>query len=95
MPQSLSAVYVHVAFSTKDRRPLLRDDAVRGVLHSYLGGISNHLECPARRIGGVEDRVHVLAQLARTISQADWVKELKRASTLWIKEQGPDYLGFR
>jgi hypothetical protein len=28
MPQSLSAVYIHLVFSTKDRRPLLRDKLI-------------------------------------------------------------------
>jgi hypothetical protein len=29
MPQSLAKVLVHVVFSTKDRRPFLRDKAIR------------------------------------------------------------------
>ncbi len=43
MPQSLSAVYIHVVFSTKERRPFLRDETIRLALHSYLGGIRNNL----------------------------------------------------
>ncbi len=39
MPQSLSAVYIHLVFSTKERRPFLTDEAIRGSLHSQLGGI--------------------------------------------------------
>jgi putative transposase len=81
MPQSLSAVYIHLVFSTKDRRPLLRDKLTRAALHSYLGG-------------GVEDHVHLLARFGRTLTQAEWVKELKRVSNLWLKERGRDYAGF-
>ena len=94
MPQSLSAVYVHLTFSTKERRVFLRNRAVRDALHPYLGGISKRLKCPPIRIGGWEDHVHVLARLARTITQADWVKEVKRVSNLWMKEQGPEYVRF-
>jgi len=94
MPQSLSAVYIHLVFSTKDRRPLLRDKAVRDSLHAYLGGISKALECPPILIGGVEDHVHLLCRFGRTITQADWVKELKRVSNGWLKEQGRDYADF-
>lgn len=36
--------------------------------------------------GGVEDHVHLLARFGRTITQAEWVKELKRVSNLWLKE---------
>jgi len=37
--------------------------------------------------GGIEDHVHLLARMGRTITQAEWVKELKRVSNLWIKKQ--------
>jgi putative transposase len=36
--------------------------------------------------GGVDDHVHLLARFGRTITQAEWVKELKRVSNLWLKE---------
>lgn len=88
MPQSLSAVYIHLVFSTKGRWPFLKDKAVRLALHAYLGGISRALRCPPIQIGGVEDHGHVLSRLGRTITQADWVKELKRVSAFWLKEQG-------
>ncbi|MDQ2922160.1 MAG: transposase, partial [Acidobacteriota bacterium] len=32
--------------------------------------------------------IHLLARFGRTITQAEWVKELKRVSNLWLKEQG-------
>ena len=89
MPQSLSAVCVHAVFSTKNRLPLLHDAAVRTEMHRYLAGISNRLDCPALEVGGVADHVHVLAYLGRSISQADWVKELKRASAIWLKKFAP------
>src|SRR5260370_24016055 len=87
MPQSLSAVYIHLVFSTKERRPFLRDETVRKSLNSYLGGISKQLECAPIITGGIEDHVHLLARFGRTITQAEWVKELKRVSNLWLKEQ--------
>src|SRR6266478_5033580 len=87
MPQSLSAVYIHLVFSTKDRRPLLRDKTTRDMLHSYLGGISKQLDCAPIQVGGVEDHVHILARFGRTITQAEWVKELKRVSNAWLKDE--------
>jgi len=95
MPQSLSAVYIHLVFSTKDRRPLLRDRPLRDSLHAYLGGISKQLECAPIRVGGVEDHVHVLARFGRTTTQANWVKELKRVSNLWLKDQSPEFASFQ
>ena len=95
MPQSLSAVYIHLVFSTKERRPFLRDRNMRESLHAYLGGISKTLDCPPIIVGGTEDHVHLLARFARTITQAEWVKELKRVSNLWLKEQSRTYADFQ
>ena len=94
MPQSLSAVYLHLVFSTKERRPFLRDKTVRDSLHAYMGGVSKTLECPPLIVGGVEDHVHLLCRFARTITHAEWVKELKRVSNGWLKEQGRDCADF-
>ncbi|MFH0981501.1 MAG: transposase [Planctomycetota bacterium] len=66
--------------------PFLRDKPTRDALHAYLGGISKQLECPPIRVGGVEEHVHILARFGRTITQAEWVKELKRVSNLWLKK---------
>jgi putative transposase len=95
MPQSLSAVYIHLVFSTKERQPFLRDPDARESLHAYLGGISKTIECPPIIVGGMEDQVHLLARFGRTITQAEWVKELKRVSNLWLKEQNRTYADFQ
>ena len=68
---------------------------MRESLHAYLGSVSKQLECPPLKVGGVEDHVHMLCHFGRTITQAEWVKELKRVSNLWLKEQGRSYLDFQ
>ena len=85
MPQSLSAVYIHLVFSTKERRPFLHDTTVRDALHSYLGGISKQLECPPIRIGGIEDHVHILVKLPPTITVSDFLEKLKANTSKWAK----------
>jgi hypothetical protein len=41
MPQSLAKILVHTVFSTKDRRPFLRDTALRQEMHHYLGYVKD------------------------------------------------------
>jgi len=82
MPQSLAKILVHTVFSTKDRRPFLRNNALRDELHGYIGGILTNLECQPVVVGGVEDHVHILSSLSRTCQAADMVKEVKRGSSL-------------
>jgi REP element-mobilizing transposase RayT len=94
MPQSLAKILVHTVFSTKDRRPFLRDRALREELHRYLGGILANLECQPVIAGGVEDHVHLLCALSRTCTAADMVKEVKRGSSLWLKTRSADLADF-
>ena len=88
MPQSLSAVYIHLIFSTKERYPFLRDEGLQRDLHAQLGEISKRLGCQPIRVGGIEDHVHILSRFGRTITQAEWIKELKRVSNIWLKTDG-------
>lgn len=94
MPQSLSSVHIHLVFSTKGRQPFLRNTEIRKEMHAYWGGVSKKLECLPAIVGGTEDHVHLLCRLARTISQADWVKEIKRVSSIWIKQREPSLATF-
>jgi REP element-mobilizing transposase RayT len=87
MPRSFSSVHIHVVFSTKDRRPLLTNLSLRQDVHNCLGRIAKEHGCEPLIVGGVADHVHILCGLGKTISQADLVKELKRVSSLWVKER--------
>jgi putative transposase len=94
MPQSLAKILLHVVFSTKERRPFLRDGGFREEMHHYIGGILNGIDCQPVIVGGVEDHVHLLCVLSRTRAPADMVKEVKRSSSLWIKTRGREFSDF-
>jgi hypothetical protein len=47
MPHSLSAVYIHLVFSTKNREPAFRDKQLRQEMHAYLAAFPSSLS--ARR----------------------------------------------
>jgi len=94
MPQSLSKVYTHIAFSTKSRRPFFTNADVKIRLWDYLGGICRTLECNPVQIGGHHDHVHILCLLSRKISQAKLVEELKKSSSKWLKSLGHEFSDF-
>ncbi|MEO1524507.1 MAG: IS200/IS605 family transposase [Planctomycetota bacterium] len=87
MPQSLVQVYVHIIFSTKQRAPYLSDPAGRARLHAYLSGACKGQGCPSLQVGGVEDHVHLLVRLAKTIDVATLIRELKKESSKWVKAE--------
>lgn len=69
----------------------MADKGLRTEVHAYLGGISKRLDCQPVLIGGVEDHVHTLAALGKSTCQSEWVKELKRVSSIWMKERAPQF----
>src|SRR5262245_4271903 len=85
----------HQSYRTTDpEAPLLQIQSC-----ALTGSRSNHacknLECDPVLVGGVEDHVHLLCRLGRTISQSDWIREVKRVSSAWLKEQRPDLQAFQ
>ena len=84
MPQSLSVVYVHLVFSTKERRPFFQDRCNRSDMHAYLAVISNNLNCPAIIVGGHVDHVHICGRLHRTVTQSEPI-ESSRSDRLHSK----------
>src|SRR5579872_3157768 len=84
MPQSLSRVLIHMAFSTRDRVPLLTEP-IRKELFPYFVGVLEKYNCQPIQIGGVEDHVHLLFALSRTLTIAQSVEHLKSGSSKWIK----------
>ena len=89
MPQSLSNVLIHVVFSTKHRQPYLRTPDLRGIMTGYVIGILRNIKCPSLIIGAVEDHMHILCSLHRTVTIANLVEEVKTSSSARIKEEGP------
>ena len=70
MPQSLARVVLHVVFITKNRVPFLKDLELRARLHAYAAGVLQTIGCEPILIGGVEDHVHILCNLSRTVTIA-------------------------
>jgi REP element-mobilizing transposase RayT len=86
MPQSLSFVVVHIIFSTKDRRPFLKND-FQSNAHAYLASVARDFGCECFRVGGMSDHVHLAISLSRTVTIAKLVETLKTSSAKWLKAE--------
>lgn len=91
--QSLVKNAIHLVFSTKNRRPWLKEK-IRPRLFAYLAGIFQQWECPAIVIGGHDDHVHPLFLLSKNYALKDIVEEVKKGSSKWIKTLGAEMSGF-
>jgi hypothetical protein len=79
MPQSLAKILVHTVFSTKDRRPFLRDQMLREELHRYLGGILSRLDCQPILVGGVRTMSISFAHWRGLASRLQWSRKSNAA----------------
>lgn len=65
-----------------------------GRIHAYLGGIIKGMGSNPIQIGGVENHVHILATLPKTMALSDYVRTIKAESSHWIKGLGEWYRMF-
>jgi REP element-mobilizing transposase RayT len=86
MGSTFLSLHYHIVFATKHRTPHMVD-AWRDRLFEYLGGTVRGLDGVPEAIGGIEDHVHLLVGLRATHALADFVRELKKAGTVWVKDQ--------
>ena len=93
MPQSISKIYVHITFSTKNRYPFI-DSEIEKDLWEYLGGICKGLECNPIRIGGHKDHIHICCLLSKKITTIKLLEDIKKESSKWIKTKGAKYSSF-
>lgn len=85
MGQSLSQLYVHLTFGTKDRYPFIKNE-FESRLHSYISATLKKYESPSLITNSVTDHVHILFRLSKNYALAKVVEELKKQSSKWIKE---------
>lgn len=94
MSHSLTKLWIHTVFGTKDRMPLIHND-FEEKLHSH---IRQHLECDfgcrVRIIGGTADHVHILFLLDPNYSIKDIIKNIKGESSHWQNQQNITKLKF-
>ena len=80
-------ILYHIVFATKNREPVL-DKAHRDDLYRFIWGCLEKRRCHLYRIGGIEDHVHILTSLHPTVALSELIKEIKTASSAWIKGHG-------
>jgi putative transposase len=83
MSSTYLSLYYHIVFSTDRREPLISDFPR---LRDYLAGIVLGQGGHCRAAGGMPDHVHLLVGLKATHTLADFVREVKKSSSMWMHE---------
>ena len=87
MPQSFTKLFAHLVFSTKSRKPIL-DEEVRPRVHAYLATVVRSFDSPYVVVGGVADHVHILFDMGKLHAPVEFVEQVKRESSKFIKTLG-------
>ncbi len=86
MAQTLVEIIIHVVFSTKNRENLISPE-IESELFAYIGGILRKHESNLIAANGTENHVHLLIIQSKKIALSDLIREVKRASSLWINQK--------
>ena len=89
MPSTFLSLHYHIIFSTKNRELLILP-LWRGRLYEYMVGTALHLGAQCQMVGGTADHVHVLVELRATHVLSDFMRELKKGSSMWVRETIPN-----
>jgi putative transposase len=93
MPQSFAQIFIHIVFSTKKRARLL-DDKIINDIYPYINKILQNHNCRTAQIGGTEDHIHILCELAKNLSVSKIIEEIKTSSSKLVKTKSPMYKDF-
>ncbi len=92
---SYRQIYFHIVFGTKSHQNTIPEKHC-SELYKYIWGIIKNKNCHLYRINGTSNHIHVFSDLHPTISLSDYIRDIKRSSSIWLKENTnfPDFGGW-
>ena len=86
-------ILYHIILRTKRSEPSISQKNVSS-LYKYIWSIIKNKKGKLYRINGIEDHIHILSDLHSGVALADFVKSIKVATSLWLK-QSTDFPTFQ
>ena len=84
---SYRQIFYQIVFATKHRQSTIDEINCRE-LYQYISGVIKNKNCKLYRINGMEDHIHIFSDLHPSISLSDYIKDIKVASSIWMKTCG-------
>ena len=84
---SYRQIFYHIIFGTKNREATI-SETHETELHKYIWGIINEQKCKLYRINSMPDHIHIFSDLHPSICLSDYIKNIKVASNIWMKNSG-------
>ncbi len=80
-------IFYQIVFATKHRQPTINEDH-EIELHKYIWGVIKNNKCKLYRINTMPDHIHIFSDLHPTVCLSDYIKDIKLASNIWMKDSG-------
>lgn len=77
----------HIVIRTKESRKTI-DPQQAKQLYSYISGIIKNKKSHLYRINGMEDHIHILTGIHPSIAVADFIRDIKVSTSVWMKNCG-------
>ncbi len=86
MPSTHTSLNIHAVFSTKERRPLVKD-SFKEDLYGFIGGIVKKQNAVPLAIGGIDDHIHMLLGIPPTQRLDFLIRDIKANSSGWLRRK--------
>ncbi|MBN1638873.1 MAG: IS200/IS605 family transposase [Ignavibacteriales bacterium] len=88
MPHSLTKIWIHLIFGTKERMPFIKESFEKKLYEYIKQIIESDFKSLLYTINGTSDHIHILMLQNQNYSIADFAKNIKGNSSHWINQNG-------
>lgn len=86
MPNTFTQIYIHIVLAVKNRNALI-NQSWEDKLYKYITGIVQKMGQKMLLINGMPDHIHFLIGMKPDCNLSDLVREIKKSSSSFIKEE--------
>lgn len=86
MPNTYSQIYIQIVFAVKGRESQIKN-SWEDELYKYITGIVKQKNQKMLAINGMPDHIHFLIGMKPTCCLSDLIREIKKASCVFIRDQ--------
>ena len=83
MANTYTKLNIHIVFHVKSTGVCIKYEDLPEVF-AYIGGIIRNVGGYPITIGGIENHIHILATMPKTMSVSEFVQKIKANSSRWI-----------
>ena len=84
MANTYTKLNIHIVFHVKSTGVCIKYEDLPKVF-AYIGGIVQNVGGYPVTVGGIENHIHILATMPKTMSVSEFVQKIKANSSRWIK----------